>query len=440
MSKLGIPHKVLNAKSNELEAGIIAQAGAVGAVTIATNMAGRGTDILLGGNPEYMAKDYMTKEGYPQELISVASAFNALSDEKEIEARNHYTRLVEKYKKETDEEKAKVKALGGLRVIGTERHESRRIDNQLRGRSGRQGDEGSSCFYLSFEDDLMRRFGGERLSSIMGTLTRGDDDAMIQVPMLSKQIENAQKRCEDVNFERRKYVLNYDDVMNKQRQLIYTQRNEVLNGADVHEQILKYIEPIVENLVGTYVNFETQDETNVDYVAFNKALEQRLLKKDTNIVTPELIGHRSCQRIVDVIHEEAVKQYEEKCAFAKEHNLNFDESERTALLNQVDRHWTEHIDNMETLRRGIGLRGLGQRDPVIEYRREGMDMFDEMIESIQNNVAITLCKAPVESIIERIGILEERENQRTQHRQGVYSNGPCPCGSGKKFKDCCGKK
>ena len=436
----GIPHRVLNAKSNELEAGIIAQAGRVGAVTIATNMAGRGTDILLGGNPEYMAKESMIKEGYKAETISVASAFNNLTDDEEIAARKHYEELVVKYKKDTDEEKQKVKSLGGLRVIGTERHESRRIDNQLRGRSGRQGDEGSSCFFISFEDDLLRKFGGERLSSLLINFTKGDEDAVIQMPMLSKQIENAQRRCEDANFERRKYVLNYDDVMNKQRQLIYSQRNEVLNGADVHAQILKYIEPIASSLVSTFVHYETGDETTVDYEAFNKAIEQRLLKKGTNIVTRELVGHRQYQMIVDAITDEAIKQYEEKCKLADENGIDFKETERNALLNQVDKHWMEHIDNMEILRRGIGLRGLGQRDPVIEYRREGTDMFENMIESIQTSVAILLCKADVEAVIERKNAYEEKENKINLRRQGVYSNGPCPCGSGKKFKDCCGKR
>ena len=436
----GIPHRVLNAKSNEFEAGIIAQAGRVGAVTIATNMAGRGTDILLGGNPEYQAKETMTKEGYKQEIISVASAFNTLTDETEIEAREHYKSLVAKYKEETDKEKQKVKELGGLRVVGTERHESRRIDNQLRGRSGRQGDEGSSCFFISFEDDLLRKFGGDRLSSLLTTFTKGDEEAMIQMPVLSKQIENAQKRCEDANFERRKYVLNYDDVMNKQRQLIYSQRNEVLDGADVHAQVLKYIEPIASSLVATFVNYETGDETTVDYDAFNRAIEHRLLKKGTNVVTQELVGHRQYQRIVDAITQEAVKQYEEKCKLADENGINFKETERNALLNQVDKHWMEHIDNMDILRKGIGLRGLGQRDPVIEYRREGTDMFDNMIESIQNGVAIILCKADVEAVIERKSAYEERENQISLRRKGVYSNGPCPCGSGKKYKDCCGKK
>lgn len=440
LSRKGIPHRVLNAKSNELEAGIIAQAGRVGAVTIATNMAGRGTDILLGGNPEYMARERMLKDGFSEELISVATAYNKITQPEEINARNRFHDLVKKYKEETDKEKEEVKALGGLRVIGTERHESRRIDNQLRGRSGRQGDQGSSCFFISFEDDLMRRFGGDRLSSIMGSLTRGDDTAAIQMPMLSKQIESAQKRCEEANFERRKYVLNYDDVMNKQRQLIYAERQKVFNGEDVHDQILKYIEPSVSDIVADYVHFDTGDETTVDYDAFNGALERFFLKKGTNFVDKELIGHRQYQRIIDAVTEEAQKQYEEKCKFLEENGFDYKDIERSILLRTVDMHWMNHIDNMETLRRGIGLRGLGQRDPVIEYRREGTDMFDAMIESIQNGVAVALCKLNVEDLVERKNEVQERAEQISLKRQGVYSNGPCPCGSGKKYKDCCGKK
>lgn len=434
-----IPHRVLNAKSNAEEAAIIAQAGKVGAITIATNMAGRGTDILLGGNPEYMAKEQMAKEGYSEELISVASAFNNLSDPQQIAARQHYNALVSNFKKETDLEKAQVKSLGGLRVIGTERHESRRIDNQLRGRSGRQGDEGSSCFFLSFEDDLLRRFGGDRLQGLMRTLS-GDDNAMLQIPILSRQIESAQKRCEDANFERRKYVLNYDDVMNKQRQLIYSQRNEVLAGADVHEQVIKYLEPLISDIVSQFVDFSNGDETTVNYDALNLALEQRVLKQGSAFVDKELVGHRNYQRIVDAINEEAVRQYKEKMAFAEENGINFRETERNVLLNQVDKQWMEHIDNMDILRKGIGLRGLGQKDPVLEYRREGADMFDAMIDSIQTNVAIILNKLNVEAVVERKNAYVAQATQKRNQKAGIFSNSPCPCGSGKKYKHCCGKK
>ena len=440
LMRQAIPHQVLNAKSNELEAGIIAQAGRVGAVTIATNMAGRGTDILLGGNPEYLAREKMKKEGYDEELINIATAFNHITDEQEVEAREKYHEFVKKFKEETDKEREIVKSLGGLRVIGTERHESRRIDNQLRGRSGRQGDEGSSCFYISFEDDLMRKFGGDRLSSLLSSFTKGEDDTALQMPMLSKQIENAQKRCEDANFERRKYVLNYDDVMNKQRQLIYAERQKVFNGEDVHDQILKYIEPSVADIVARYVDYSSGDETTVDYDAFNGALERFFLKKGSNFVTKELVGHRQYDRIVEEITAEAQRQYEEKCVYMQEHGFDYKDIERQILLRTVDSNWMNHIDNMETLRRGIGLRGLGQRDPVIEYRREGTDMFDGMIETIQNTVAVSMCKLNIEEVVEKKEAQDEKAEQQTLRRQGVFANSPCPCGSGKRYKDCCGKK
>ena len=440
LSRERIANRVLNAKSNADEANIIAQAGRVGAVTIATNMAGRGTDILLGGNPEYMAREDMVKNGYKEEMISVAQAYNNLTDPEEIRAREHYKNLVAKYKVETDKEKEEVKKLGGLRVIGTSRHESRRIDNQLRGRSGRQGDEGSSCFYLSFEDELMRRFGGERMSSIMASFSAGDPDMVIQNSVLAKQIERAQKACENNNFAIRKRVLNYDDVMNKQRKLIYSQRNEVLDGADVHEQVKKYIEPVVASVVTDFVDFSNGDETTVDYATFNKALEQRVLKAGTDFVTPELVGHRNYEKIVTAITDEAIKQYEEKCEFAEANGIDFRETERSLLLNQVDRNWMEHIDNMDILRKGIGLRSIGHADPVIEYRKEGSDMFENMVETIQSNVAVFLCKIDMEEVVERKNAFEEKRVRQTQQRAGLTSNSPCPCGSGKKYKDCCGKR
>lgn len=435
-----VPHKVLNAKNHMQEASIIAQAGRIGAVTIATNMAGRGTDILLGGNPEFMAKSFMANEGYSSEIISIASAYNTLTDPDQISARQHYTSLVGKFKMETDVEKQKVKQLGGLRVMGTERHESRRIDNQLRGRSGRQGDEGSSVFYLSFEDDLLKRFGGDRLKQIMMMFTGKDENAMLQVPILSKQIENAQKRCEDANYERRKHVLNYDDVMNQQRKLIYEQRNQVLNGEDVHGQILKYIKPLIENIVSQYVNLSNSNEEIVEYNLFNKALEQRVLKMGTNFADSKLIALANYEKICDEICEEAQNQYEEKLEFAEDNGINFRETERNVMLNQVDKHWMEHIDSMDILRKGIGLRGLGQRDPVLEYRREGYEMFDNMIDSIQENIAVMLCKLNVDQVVERKNAFEAHVKEIKQKQAGVYSNSPCPCGSGKKYKHCCGKK
>ncbi|MFW5780179.1 MAG: SEC-C metal-binding domain-containing protein, partial [Bacillota bacterium] len=440
-----IVHNVLNAKRNKEEAEVIAQAGRLKAVTIATNMAGRGTDILLGGNPEYLARKKMVQEGYDEHLISVAMAYNTLEDQDEINARNRFNELKIEYKKQTDKEKEEVKQLGGLRVIGTERHESRRIDNQLRGRSGRQGDEGSSCFYLSFEDQLLRRFGGDRLKSMMSSFM-GQGDTAIQMPIISRQIETAQKRCEDANFERRKYVLNYDDVMNKQRQLIYSQRNEVLKGADVHDQVMKYLPDVVASIVYEYVDFTSGDETSIDYEAFNRALEQRVLLPDTNIITKELCGHLSLERIINTVVEEATRQYEEKMKYAEENGINFKSTERNVLLNQVDKHWMDHIDAMDTLRRGIGLRGLGHKNPVMEYRREGFDMFENMIDSIQKNVVIMLCKLDVNQVVERRNAFIANQNAiktrvtvRNDKSTQVGRNAPCPCGSGKKYKMCCGR-
>ncbi|MFA5450123.1 MAG: preprotein translocase subunit SecA [Clostridia bacterium] len=441
--KQGIKHNVLNAKRHKEEAAIIAQAGCLKAVTIATNMAGRGTDILLGGNPEFTVKQKMILEGFTEEEIQVATAHNAVEEERLIEARLRFGELLKEYKKETDAEKLAVKELGGLRVIGTERHESRRIDNQLRGRAGRQGDEGSSCFYLSFEDDLLRLFGGDKMKAIVSTLTK-DEDTVIQVPMLSKQIENAQKRCEENNYQRRKFVLNYDDVMNKQRQLIYSQRNEVLAGKDVHDQILKYMEPLASQIVYTFADFSSADETTIDYQSFNTALELKILAKGTNVITKELCSSNNENKIIDAVYDEAVRQYEEKLKLSEENGIDFRATERNVLLNQVDRHWMNHIEAMDGLRKGIGLRGYGQRDPVMEYRREGFEMFDEMVESIQDTTTIILCKLDINAVIERKNAHTAMQQRKVTYvnksaSRSVGRNDPCPCGSGRKHKNCCGK-
>ena len=437
LRKERIPHNVLNAKHHTEEAAIIAQAGREGAVTIATNMAGRGTDILLGGNPEFMAKQKMEKEGFTPELIETASAFNAVSAEEEANARARYNELIAEFKKETDAAKEKVRELGGLRVIGTERHEARRIDNQLRGRSGRQGDPGSSCFYLSFEDDLLRIFGGDRLKGLMG------EGQMLQVSILSKQIEVAQRRCEENNYAIRKHVLNYDDVMNKQRQLIYAERNAVLDGKDVHEQILKYFEPLALSIVGTFVNYDESEE-EVDIASFNSALELKLLEKGTGLITPELLTELSEEKIEELVLETTIKQYEAKMKKAEENRIDFKRTERNVLLNQVDRQWMNHISNMDALRKGIGLRGYGQKDPVMEYRREGFEMFDAMIETIQDNTAMILAKLDVDAAIERINLYTREQQRRvtvvnTEKKKQPGRNDPCPCGSGKKYKNCCGR-
>ncbi|MDR0752198.1 MAG: preprotein translocase subunit SecA [Christensenellaceae bacterium] len=444
----GITHSVLNAKRHKEEAAIIAQAGCKNAVTIATNMAGRGTDILLGGNPEFLVKKRMVQEEYEDTIIEIASAKNHLTDETQIAARNHYNELLATFKKDTDAQKALVCELGGLRVIGTERHESRRIDNQLRGRSGRQGDPGSSSFYLSFEDDLLRLFGGDRMRLALASLHTGQDDMLIQMPLVTRGIESAQKRCEENNYERRKYVLNYDDVMNKQRQLIYSQRNEVLDGKDVHDQILKYMEPVIEEISNSFVNFSSGDETTIDYDNFNSTLELKILNKGTNIVTREMCAHLNYGLLIDSICDKAKEQYESKVAKAKESGIDFYATERTVLLDQVDRHWMNHIADMDALRKGIGLRGYAQHDPIMEYRREGSDMFEKMIDSIQTSTVIMLAKIDIEMVIERINAIKQRQMQQNaqnmqpkkiENKKVVGRNEPCPCGSGKKYKNCCGR-
>ena len=438
LRKMGIKHNVLNAKLHAEEAEVIAQAGKLKAVTIATNMAGRGTDILLGGNPEFMARYQMKKEGFEPELIEIATAFNALTEEAEIKARERYTELLTKAKEECQKEKEEVLEKGGLRVIGTERHEARRIDNQLRGRSGRQGDKGSSCFYISCEDDIARLFGGDRLKS---AVEMGGGN--IQMGLLSKLIETAQKRCEENNYAVRKRVLEYDDVMNKQRQLIYAERNEVLAGKDVHEQILKYFEPIVADIVYKYLDAEGEvSDERIEM--FNRELEDTILEKGTNLITHQVYEDKSDEKIEEYVYDTLVEQYENKIKKAAEENINFKATERNLLLRQVDAHWMQHIAAMDQLRKGIGLRALAQRDPVIEYRREGMDMFDEMIEDIQNQTATHLAKIDIDAVIEKKNLYIQELKRHVTVRNNdanktVGRNDPCPCGSGRKYKNCCGK-
>ena len=438
LRKMGIKHNVLNAKLHAEEAEVIAQAGKLKAVTIATNMAGRGTDILLGGNPEFMARYQMKKEGFEPEIIEIATAFNTLTEENEIKARERYTELLLKAKEECQKEKEEVLEKGGLRVIGTERHEARRIDNQLRGRSGRQGDRGSSCFYISCEDDIARLFGGDRLKA---AVEMGGGN--IQMGLLSKLIETAQKRCEENNYAVRKRVLEYDDVMNKQRQLIYAERNEVLDGKDVHEQILKYFEPIVAEIVYKYLDAEGE-VTDERIEMFNRELEDRILEKGTNLITHQVYEDKSDEKIEEYVYDTLVEQYENKIKKAEAENINFKATERNLLLRQVDSHWMQHIAAMDQLRKGIGLRALAQRDPVIEYRREGMDMFDAMIEDIQNVTAVHLAKIDIDAVIERKNLYIQEMKRHVTVRNNdanktVGRNDPCPCGSGRKYKNCCGK-
>ena len=442
LKRKGIPHNVLNAKYHKQEAEIVAQAGKEGMITIATNMAGRGTDIMLGGNAEFQAKQKMEKDGYPLDIIEMATSPHVYDDEKVKEAKKVYLHHYEAFKKQCDVEKEKVVALGGLRIIGTERHESRRIDNQLRGRSGRQGDPGETVFYISMEDDVSRIFGGDKMKSI-ATAMNFPDDEPIANSIISKQVERAQRVVEGRNFSIRKQVLAYDDVMNAQRELIYKERGKVLDGLDVHDQILDMIDDLAEEIIGYYADYKTDFQT-WDYEAFNNSLEQRMLPKGSNVVTPELCSAYDVYKIKEAVLDVALKDYEAKIARLKEDGLDFGDFERLVLLKTVDAKWMDHIDAMDALRKGIGLRGYGQRDPVLAYRQEGWDMFDDMVSRIHRETASILLKVQI----------EKREDGSTSAKQQIASasktvrntdqkvgrNDPCPCGSGLKYKNCCGKK
>ncbi len=391
----GVKHNILNAKNHEREAEIVAQAGRLGAVTISTNMAGRGTDILLGGNPEYLAKKRLREEGAAHEDIELAISLYITDVSDEIKAlRERYQKVYEYYKKQTDEEKAKVIAAGGLCIIGTERHESRRIDNQLRGRAGRQGDIGMSVFFLSLEDDLVLRFGGERMKALYA-LFKIDEDTCLQSKMLSRGIENAQRTIEGRNFGIRKNVLQYDDVMNKQRMVMYEERMNVLRGADVHEQVLKYIPDYVAETLSAAVNVEDMPEL-WNEAELNAALERKLLPEGTNYVTRERLMKWDYELALKKISKKVEKEYEKKIADLKEIGVDFSQIERRVLLMTVDRNWIDHIDAMDQLRKGISLRAFGHVDPIISYKKEGFDMFDEMVERIQRTTISTLLKVRVE--------------------------------------------
>jgi len=396
LKRNGIKHNILNAKNHEREAEIVAQAGRYGAVTISTNMAGRGTDILLGGNPEYLAKKRLREEGAKHEDIDLAMSTYITEVSDEILAlRERYKEVYAYYKKETDAEKEKVIAAGGLCIIGTERHESRRIDNQLRGRSGRQGDIGMSVFYLSLEDDLVLRFGGERMKSLYN-MFKIDEDTCLQSKMLSSGIENAQKNIEGRNFGIRKNVLQYDDVMNKQREVMYAERMNVLRGENVHEQVLKYIPDYVAETLSAAVNVDEMPEL-WNEAELNAALEAKVLPEGINYVTRERLMKWDYELALKKISNKVVKEYEKKIEELKEMGVDFYAVERRVLLMTVDRNWIDHIDAMDQLRKGISLRAYGQVDPIISYKQEGFDMFDEMVERIQRTTISVLLKVKVEA-------------------------------------------
>ena len=453
LTKEGIKHTVLNAKQHEKEAEIVAQAGKFGAVTIATNMAGRGTDIMLGGNSEYLAKQEMKKLGYTDELIEQATAFNETTDEEILSARAKYKELEKRFENEIKEEKEKVIAAGGLKIIGTERHESRRIDNQLRGRAGRQGDPGNSKFYIGLDDDLMKIFGGNAITKVYDTLGT-DEDMTIQSKMLSGVIENAQKKVEGKNFSIRKNVLSYDDVMNVQREIIYKQRREVLDGENMKDNILKMMEYAVESVVSTY---SVENELVVEEPFMLELSNVLGITTEAGLKENDKVN---AQDLIEKLKKIVLEKYENKEKEIGSEELR--EIERVIMLKTVDELWMEHIDNMDELKNGIGLRAYGQKDPVVQYRIEGFEMFDAMVNDIKIQVATILLHLEKRENVTRSeaaritdasvsdaainlvdGNITEKEgglNKTVVNKTPkVGRNDDCPCGSGKKYKNCCGK-
>ena len=450
-----IKHTVLNAKNHEQESQIVAQAGRKGAVTIATNMAGRGTDILLGGNAEYMAKKKMQDENFTDEQISYATAFNTVDDAEMNKARDRYKELYAEFKKITDAEKEEVKALGGLHIVGTERHESRRIDNQLRGRASRQGDPGSSVFFLSLEDDLIRRFGGDRLKNI-ALFFKLQEDTPIQLKILSRQIEHAQKKIELQNFAIRKTVLQFDDVMNAQREVIYGERNKVVDDESVHEYVMKMFPAVISKYCEKCVDDE-KPYFDWDYAKINQELEKCLLEKGQNVITEEFCEGFDREDLEEEVLKLVEKRYNERMMEAGKIGIDFEKLEKYVVLKVVDTNWMNHIDDMQTMKNEIFARGFGNQDPIIAYKKEGYDLFDEMIERIREIVCVTLLNTTIQTRIVRpmpantpANVVNQKpetnqpqtnEPQKTVKNTGtkVGRNDPCPCGSGKKYKNCCGK-
>ena len=461
LKKNGVPHNVLNAKYHEKEAEIVAQAGKFGAVTIATNMAGRGTDIMLGGNPEFMAKNEMRKHGRTDEEISLATSYFATEDEEILGLRREFAEYEDKFKKEIEPEVQKVVEAGGLYIIGTERHDSRRIDNQLRGRSGRQGDPGCSKFYLSLQDDLMRLFGGERMEHIFENFKLPEGEA-INAGILSGGIERAQKTREGMHFNSRKTVLQYDDVMNVQRQIIYKQRQDVLHGVDIHSTIIAMIKDTIDTAVDSFVSSEIPEDWNLDAL---RGYFFNVLTTDEDFrYSVEDLNNQTTEKIREMLHERAMAKLDEKIAdFGKD---DFGRIERAVLLRNVDNNWIDHIDAMDDLKDGISLRSYGSKDPLNEYRLEGADMFDEMIATIKEGTTKMILSVVPTSKIEQKDVSRGATEKRApvavptasdspygkaakpdtetkkpvvlKASEKVGRNDPCPCGSGKKYKKCCG--
>ena len=487
LKRRGIAHNVLNAKQHDKEAEIIAQAGKFGAVTIATNMAGRGTDIILGGNAEYMAKASMRKQGYPEEMIEEATGYAETDDEEILEARKVFRELNDKYKEEIKDEADQVREAGGLMIIGTERHESRRIDNQLRGRSGRQGDPGVSRFFLSTEDDLMRLFGGDRMRAMMERMNV-DENTPIENKMLTGIIENSQEKVELRNFGIRKDVLQYDDVLNRQREIIYGQRDQVLNGEDLHETVLKMLNDTIDTSVAHYLPEGPKENWN--YQSLIEYYKGWIITDDEKYkLDLDDLEDYDADEIGQMIKDDALELFKENEELLPPETIR--EMERVYLLRAVDTHWMDHIDAMDQLKAGIRLRSYGQHDPVVEYRLEGFDMFDEMIENIRedtvkmmlimpkrvyeiqkrqeaieaarkaaeaaaaaahqvmlnkgeeqekpNAVQMALKREQVAKPTQTSGDGTDTANKTVRKGKKVGRNDPCPCGSGKKYKKCCGR-
>ena len=446
LNQRGVKHVVLNAKYHEREAEIVAQAGKEGAVTIATNMAGRGTDILLGGNPEFLARSEMRRMQYSDELIEEASGGNENVSDEVKAAREVWHELLAKYKRDTDAAHDRVVKLGGLMIIGTERHESRRIDNQLRGRAGRQGDPGCSQFFVSFEDDLLRLFGSDRIKPMVDKLIT-DDGTALEHSALSRQIENAQKHVEGRNYEMRKHVLQYDDVMNTQRNVIYGQRRAVLDGVDIHDNIMQMIDVIIRDSCTLQIA-EKADPMDWDVKGLGEYLERVCLKPGQVQQAFENLTTMTREGMIEALIKMARDFYAEREEYVKEAGADMREIERVVLLGAVDRRWMDHIDAMDRLREGIGLRAYGHRDPIVEYKTEGYQMFEEMIHLIQEDTLRRLYFFELQRAPERKQVAQPvatnadsapatRAPVRAQKKVG--RNDPCPCGSGKKYKNCCGR-
>jgi len=447
LTKKGIAHEVLNAKNHQKEAEIVAQAGHFGAVTIATNMAGRGTDILLGGNPAFLARKNLRQEGFDEELIEEAAGSGVSVPEEVLELRRQYQTLYKQFKKGTDEQHDRVVTVGGLHIIGTERHESRRIDNQLRGRSGRQGDPGSSQFFISLEDDVMRLFGSERIAPIVDRLGLGDDDPL-EAGMLTKQIQHAQQRIEGRNFDIRKHVLQYDDVMNQQRVLTYGQRRQILMGEDMRGYILQMVKDYIADACERYAPGE--DFAQADFKELGEALEKLCLKPGAMAQTENDLRSMEKEEGIQLLYEKAEVFYKERETQLAEMGVDMREFERVVLLGEIDKRWMNHIDEMDQLREGIGLRAYAQKNPVQEYRIEAFDMFDEMMRQVREDTLLKLYHAVIQRAPERKAVARP-EDMKVGSEPGVKKprtvkpsdkigrNSPCPCGSGKKYKQCCGK-